>query len=371
MGSERASKAVERKASAINRIEWLDYSRGLAIIFVLLAHSQCPTAVFEFLTYIIAIFPFISGYLYPSDGVSAKKIIAKKSNLILSYYFLGFINYLFWTFAAQESFKNVGKGEYLKNFILVRTDLLDAVPINIIPLWYLFFFFVAELLYTVLRNRRLLTVGIAFGIFLRVYSSIRHVAMPFKIDVAFTSLITLEFGRLFKERVHSKLRLWQAITSLGVWLLIAWINGGSNWNTGDYGKFGILSLVGEFAAVIFIVWVAQIVEKNKSKIVGSQIASVLRRFSEDSIFVLGYHITVGGIIIGILNMIGMVVTEETLSTYWYITFPSILVPMYFLILLLPKPLKLALSQPYQFYQLVNSKGRRNQTRREDRNDQHQ
>ncbi len=359
MGSERASKAVERKASAINRIEWLDYSRGLAIIFVLLAHSQCPTAVFEFLTYIIAIFPFISGYLYPSDGVSAKKIIAKKSNLILSYYFLGFINYLFWTFAAQESFKNVGKGEYLKNFILVRTDLLDAVPINIIPLWYLFFFFVAELLYTVLRNRRLLTVGIAFGIFLRVYSSIRHVAMPFKIDVAFTSLITLEFGRLFKEKVHSKLRLWQAITSLGVWLLIAWINGGSNWNTGDYGKFGILSLVGEFAAVIFIVWVAQIVEKNKSKIVGSQIASVLRRFPEDSIFVLGYHITVGGIIIGILNMIGMVVTEETLSTYWYITFPSILVPMYFLILLLPKPLKLALSQPYQFYQLVSSKRRQN------------
>ena len=126
-------------------------------------------------------------------------------------------------------------------------------------------FFVAELLYTVLRNRRLLTVGIAFGIFLRVYSSIRHVAMPFKIDVAFTSLITLEFGRLFKERVHSKLRLWQAITALGIWLSIAWINGGSNWNTGDYGKFGILSLVGEFAAVIFIVWVAQVVEKNNRK----------------------------------------------------------------------------------------------------------
>lgn len=49
----------------------------------------------------------------------------------------------------------------------------------------------------------------------------------------------------------------------------------------------------------------------------SQIASVLSRFSEDSIFVLGYHITVGGIIIGILSMVGMVVTEETLRAYWY------------------------------------------------------
>jgi len=53
-------------------------------------------------------------------------------------------------------------GEYLKNFVFVRTDLLDAVPINMIPLWYLFFLFVAELLYTVLRNKRLLAVGIAF-----------------------------------------------------------------------------------------------------------------------------------------------------------------------------------------------------------------
>ncbi len=359
MKSERASKVLERKVNVINRIEWLDYSRGLAIILVVLAHSQCPTAVFEFLTYIIAIFPFISGYLYPKDGVSAKKVIKKKSSLILSYYFLGFINYLFWVFAAQESFKNVDMGEYLKNFIFVRTDLLDAVPINMIPLWYLFFLFVAELLYTVLRNKRLLAVGIAFGIFLRVYSSIHHVAMPFKIDVAFTSLITLEFGRLFKEKVDSKLRLWQAITALGIWLSIAWINGGSNWNTGDYGKFGILSLVGEFAAIIFIVWVAQVVEKNNPKTLWSQIASAVSRFSEDSIFVLGYHITVGGIIIGILNMIGMVVTEETLRAYWYITFPSMLVPVYLLILLLPKPLKLALSQPYQFYQLVGSKRRQN------------
>lgn len=359
MKSERASKVLERKVNVINRIEWLDYSRGLAIILVVLAHSQCPTAVFEFLTYIIAIFPFISGYLYPKDGVSAKKVIKKKSSLILSYYFLGFINYLFWVFAAQESFKNVDMGEYLKNFIFVRTDLLDAVPINMIPLWYLFFLFVAELLYTVLRNKRLLAVGIAFGIFLRVYSSIHHVAMPFKIDVAFTSLITLEFGRLFKEKVDSKLRLWQAITALGIWLSIAWINGGSNWNTGDYGKFGILSLVGEFAAIIFIVWVAQVVEKNNPKTLWSQIASAVSRFSEDSIFVLGYHITVGGIIIGILNMVGMVVTEEALRAYWYITFPSMLVPVYLLILLLPKPLKLALSQPYQFYQLVGSKRRQN------------
>lgn len=91
----------------------------------------------------------------------------------------------------------------------------------------------------------------------------------------------------------------------------------------------------------------------------SQIASVVSRFSEDSIFVLGYHITVGGIIIGILSMVGMVVTEETLRAYWYITFPSMLAPMYLLILLLPKPLKLALSQPYQFYQLVSSKRRQN------------
>ncbi|HOQ40198.1 MAG TPA: hypothetical protein PKI14_09625 [Fervidobacterium sp.] len=89
MESEGLTKVVERKASmatsAPNRIEWLDYSRGLAIILVILAHSQCPTFIFEFLTYIIAIFPFISGYLYPKDGTSVTKIIKKKSNLLLAY----------------------------------------------------------------------------------------------------------------------------------------------------------------------------------------------------------------------------------------------------------------------------------------------
>lgn len=160
-----------------------------------------------------------------------------------------------------------------------------------------------------------------------MYSSIKPVAMPFKIDVAFTALITLEFGRLFREKVHFKLHFWHGTTALGIWILTAWVNGGSNWNSGRYGRYGLLSLVGEFGAMIFVIWIAQVVERNNLKIVWSQIASVLNRFSEDSIFVLGYHITVGSIILGILTMIGMVVTEETLRAYWYITFPSILVPM--------------------------------------------
>ncbi|MEN3042252.1 MAG: hypothetical protein ABDH59_02970, partial [Fervidobacterium sp.] len=66
----------------------------------------------------------------------------------------------------------------------------------------------------------------------------------------------------------------------------------------------------------------------------------------------GYHILFGGILMLLLSTFGFNITERHLKNYWYITFSALFFSTYIAINLLPKKVKIFLSQPMSIKNLL-------------------
>ncbi len=336
-------KDVERKY-------WIDYARGLALVFVIFAHSFLPRRLFEFITYIIVVFPFLSGYLYKDK--SPKEVVKKRWTFLLTYYYAGAINYILWVYLAPVNFKNVDNLTYLKNFLLVRTDLLDQVPPLLVPLWYLVFLFFVEVIYSIASRTKTVIFAIVIGIILRVYN---NTYLPFKIDVVFAGLYMFEIGRLFRKIEKPIKFLWAMVIVLLIVLVIVWyFNGPTEWNLDKYGKNPFVSIIGEIACVFIFIWIAKSIEKNKFLTVS--FGNFFKFFSDNGIFVLSYHLLIGSLSIFVLILFGLNVTEKSMRDYWYITFLIMFFSTYLVTLILPKKVKDFLTQPQSIFYTFSKEG---------------
>ncbi|MFN6992099.1 MAG: acyltransferase family protein [Fervidobacterium sp.] len=320
-----------------DRINWVDYVRGFGIIVVIFAHSQIPWNLFRLISFIIVLFPFLSGYLHKPK--SLKDLIKKRYPLVLGYYYMGFINYIIWILLVPEEIRKVDNLTYLKNFLLVRTDLFSEIPLGIIPMWYLIYIFIAEITYYIAKKAKFLYAIIIIGFLLRFYIP---QPLPFKVDVVLSTLYVFELGRIFRER-NLIVKNYIGIISLIIWGIIAQINNGVNWNCDEYGINPILALIGEVSTVLAIVWAMQSIEKIT--IFKKSLGRLFKRFSDNSLFILGYHILLGSLVIVFLMLIGFNVTEENIKRYWYITFIIMFFSSYISILFIPNKLKALLTTP--------------------------
>jgi len=356
----------EKEISVSKRELWIDYARGLALILVVLAHSQIPGRLFEFISYVIVVFPLISGYLMKE--MSIIELIKRRKTLILSYYYIGAIGYLVWVMCVPDIFRKADNLTYLKNYILVRTDLFDKIPLPIVPLWYLIFLFIAELMYQIFSKIKMLPYAIFAGILARYF---HPTSLPFKLDVAFSGLYMFWLGRWIKKntKILETFHYILGIFGFTMWLLSWYFFGGTSWNVDEYGRQPLMTLIGEIGTAISFYWLGKVMEKytlNNSqsgkffdKITSKYILGILKVFSDNSIFAFGYHILVGGIIVVITMALGFTVTEETLKSYWYITFTLSFGTMLTLLLVLPKPVKLLMTQPDEFLKItINGRSNR-------------
>ncbi len=334
----------------IERKFWVDYARGLALVLVIFAHSFLPWRLFEFITYIIVIFPFLSGYLYKDR--STKDVIKSRWTFLLTYYYAGAINYILWVYLAPADFKKADNLTYLKNFLLVRTDLLDQVPPLLVPLWYLVFLFFVEVIYSIASRTRTIILAIAIGIILRFYNNLY---LPFKIDVAFAGLYMFEIGRLFRKKEKPMNFSWVIVILLLILILIVWyFNGPTEWNMDSYGKNPLVSIIGEIACVFIFVWIAKSIEKNK--FLSVSFGKFFKFFSDNGIFILSYHLLIGSLSVLVLSLLGLNVTEQSMRDYWYIAFIIMLFSTYLVTSILPKKVKDFLTQPQAIFYAFSKEG---------------
>lgn len=129
------------------RLLWIDTSKGIAILFVVIGHMIPMTSKFSiwFYSFHIPIFFMISGVLiqYSSmtlHNISAKDIIAKKAKALLYPYFV-FSLFSVVKIFITDGIKSAGKG-------VVNTLLFDGID----ALWFLPSLFIAELLFLFLKK---------------------------------------------------------------------------------------------------------------------------------------------------------------------------------------------------------------------------
>ncbi len=275
----------------IIRIDWCDYVKGLAGVLVILAHSMVPRDLFDFLTYIIAVFPFVSGYLYKSETFLAK--IKKRWKLLYQYYFIGTVNTFLWILIVPSEFKKASNIEYIVNFILIRTDKFDAVPLNTIPLWFFSTIFFIEVIYSTLEKKFFLKWSIILiGFFMRYF----YVgSLPFKIDVVLSSLIIFELGRLLRKKQKNinkdlllieKKKYSYLFLPLFLWIITYIFFGGVDWNADFFGRTPVLNFIGELSSILTLITVSYLLSKRG-------LESLFVFVSKNLIPIIGYHIIIG------------------------------------------------------------------------------
>ena len=305
------------------RIRWLDISRGFLIILVVLAHCMVPRVVFSFLSYLVAGYLFISGYLH-KDRPFKILVVRRFTRLIIPYFVMGFMNiaifFVTQLFITELNFTFL---ETQKKFLLVYLGP-GEVPYSLSPLWYLPMFFMVEVFYGMFRKLHLTYAGIVLGLLVPFFGRTK---LPWEIDTALFGLIFFHIGvlyRRFKLKVRKPLLLLSS--SIVILSLVVKYNGLVDLNTKYYGTFPLLTFVGEICYIGIIIGFSALIEKR-------HFSKVLELFGRNTLFILGYHIVIGIPLYLIFSR--FMDPIAFVRKYWYIYFCLNISIVYLLIRFLP------------------------------------
>ena len=179
------------------RIEWLDSSRGIAILLVVIFHGflSCEGIFHEINSrlccIIVPIFFVISGFLFRNRSLN--EFLKSRSRRILIPYFTA---QTIVTILAIQFFPDAQNRpiDYLIGIFCADVTLPTDHSLADYPLWFLPCLFVAELIFLLSRQKILVAILISMlGIFCPIH-------LPWGIDIALTSQIFLIAGFLLRNR---------------------------------------------------------------------------------------------------------------------------------------------------------------------------
>ena len=182
--------------STHNRIEWIDFARGVVIILMLVGHSNPPEGVWHFIYgFHVPFFFILSGYLYNKEKwekLGFKELLKSRlKTYIVPYFGLSLINLLInipyeWYRGIRGGALRASTFSHLE-WILYSLGQNDKVP-NCTPLWFLPALFVGTvLLYFILKIENVFMQASICAVCLwpvRILASFSVRQLPWHIDIA-------------------------------------------------------------------------------------------------------------------------------------------------------------------------------------------
>lgn len=277
------------------RCEWIDAAKGIAILLVLIGHSEFwayyksvpPNVLLSTFGSILGLcgasymplFYFLSGYTYkPHD----RELQYRFKRLIPPYARWGFLYLIIFWFGV---FSDNGSllswlmplfGLAYSRYSLYPADSIQntsgILPSGAEPLWFLTSLFTSYILFLLLLKtdkRRHITVILyaAMGYLL----SFCPILLPWSLDTAFAGALFIYTGHIVKKKGITTLAypglLDIFLFSLSLYLFAYTINGGVNFSIREYGRHDHLSpflflLIGILGSLLYC-FVCMALEKTK------------------------------------------------------------------------------------------------------------
>ncbi|WP_270275986.1 acyltransferase family protein [Enterococcus casseliflavus] len=118
----------------VKRLKWIDFSKGIGIISIVLGHTYFPYSYLLFLFH-VPLFFLISGILYKNYPVNSL-FFKRVTNLIIPYFILGGVCILVYGFFINQSlfsmFKDYSKLFYSGNKVIGVTGAYWFIPVLIV-----------------------------------------------------------------------------------------------------------------------------------------------------------------------------------------------------------------------------------------------
>ncbi|MGC8902434.1 MAG: hypothetical protein ACP5KD_03650 [Fervidobacterium sp.] len=311
---------------------------GLAIFSVILVHSGTPNSIYSFFSYGLSSLIFARGYQWKAKDF--KQVLSSRIQLLITYYFAGFINTLIFLLLAPKNFITTSKWKYFFNFLTGRLDKLSEIPINVVPLWFFLMLFFAETLYAILyKNTYLLYIFSIFAVILRI---IPHAPLPFKLDTALCSIPFFLIGKKWKEKNYDISFLTFLLSFVGL-VVISQYNGDISWNTQWFGKNGLIAFLGEILAVLIIIYLSSVVRQLR-------LDSFFNKLALNSLFIISYHFLFGTLLYFPFTLVFGKINDPMplLHKYWYIHFALNLTLIMLAIKYLPRKIRNFLVGGFRF-----------------------
>lgn len=202
---------VNDRSEKKNRIQWLDYGKGIAIILVVMGHAiqefrlNCGLIDKIIYSFHMSAFFIFSGYLFKDVNKIEFRAFFKKKAKQLMLPYLVFCGLIFICHAAKRLILNSDQ-EFFNNFLTPKTLINTILVTNksiFSNMWFLPCILAAEcLIWFVFKrfsNERLRGfVCLMFGIAAFVYGRLFDVSLPFCLEAACLAVFFMYIGHIIK-----------------------------------------------------------------------------------------------------------------------------------------------------------------------------
>lgn len=194
---------------AEKRLNYVDMTRGLAIILVVFAHAEIPKLLISYIySFHMPLFFIISGFLLPHSLLKNKGDYVKNKfkRLVIPYFIFSLVALMYVILAKKFKFDPIFFDININD--LMNCTFIGRRDFNLsynVALWFLLTLFFSEILFYVLykickKDNCMLAISI-FGVAIlgMVYNYFVKISLPWNIDVVPFALVFVGFGYFLSQ----------------------------------------------------------------------------------------------------------------------------------------------------------------------------
>lgn len=314
------------------RIEWLDISRGICMLFVMISHIEFCPAIFKTLfgPVFLSMFFFISGYLYSNKKNFIEYLKNKTKTLLIPFIIFGLFNIFLRQIITFN--EKVGLLNELKNFVLQIG--------NEAGLWFIACLYVASILiYPINKyinnNKKYIFVITLLAIITILFNKYIGVCLPWHFQKVGIAIFFMGIGRLYKDKYENEFKKYENIVCLLFGIVFYIILLILNWkifnniytSVNVYNTSIIMYILLSLISIWNMVLSVKIFIKNKFiKFVGEntlvyfafhgKVQSLIMKISKNFIVLNNWNVFLYSIVITLLEAIILIIPAIIINKYF-------------------------------------------------------
>ena len=286
----------------LKRLQWVDFSKGIVIILVVVAHVM-HRGTFEIAfiyTFHMPFFFVMAGYLLNVAKYEKRyNDFVNKSfkRLVFPYFLANFLYYPVWyIFCHLMGRLAIYDWAYRAPLDVLRNIFIGNIPaVNIWlvlhPLWFLMCLFFAEILYLKLcigfKEKTTKIFGAVCILSVAGYILGAHLPLPLGIDIALVAQFFIFVGNFIKKNnLLEKMNFGSCVIFLAMVFAITYLNGKITMDGREYGNL-ILLYIGGIVGSLFVMKISMAAAD-----IGNKISDFISYCGKQSMIILVLHIPI-------------------------------------------------------------------------------
>lgn len=193
--------AYEIKNTMKERLDYIDITKGVGIILVVLSHTVCEELMFYTSAFFVPVFFFCAGYTSSKKNLSLKDNFVRHAvKLLKPYLFFSILLLLYFHNFSLRAIVGILYSRYCLYPFGTDSDICHLFIIGNYPMWFLTCMVIAYLLYyIIIYHCRYQYYIIALYLIITAAMASLPILLPWSLDTAFLMAVVMYAGTIFRQ----------------------------------------------------------------------------------------------------------------------------------------------------------------------------